>query len=482
MSEIFLKNINALLVSEVEEHSPAAQAGVLAGDLLRRINGRPVLDILDYRFYAASSRLRLDLEREGQALTLLLDKEEDEDAGLSFSYDLGDRVHTCNNKCVFCFIHQMPKKMRKSLYLMDDDFRLSFMHGNYVTLTNISTEEWARIKEQRLSPLYVSVHATDPELRRILLGRPEPTPILPQLRELAAQRIDVHAQIVLCPGLNDGAALDRTLEELASEHPTQTGKRAGVLSAAIVPVGMTRFRERLPRLMHVERDYARVLIAQVTEWEQKFKRRLGTRFAWLADEWYFLAEQPFPGKAHYEEFPQLEDGIGTVRLFLEDAGNLARRLPQRIPVPISATLVTAEMPAELVRSFAARLNTIQGVDLNICVVKNDFFGGDIRIAGLLTATDIASHLRAFPDCREKVYLPRICLRDDELFLDDVTLEELRRVTGLDVRVAGNRPRDLVEALELIPPRRRRSERSSGWVMEESVVGGSEGVTGPSATR
>src|ERR1041385_228112 len=228
MSEIFLKNVNALIISEVEMGSPAARAGVRVGDLLQQINGKPIIDILDYRFHAAAARLVLTLERDEQPLTLTLRKGTEEDAGLSFQFDLGDKVHTCKNRCVFCFIHQQPKKMRRSLYLMDDDFRLSFMHGNYVTLTNLSEEEWARILEQRLSPLYVSVHAADPDLRAVLLGRREPTPILPQIQTLADNRIDVHAQIVLCPGLNDGEALHRTLDELAAEHPVIRGQRSGV--------------------------------------------------------------------------------------------------------------------------------------------------------------------------------------------------------------------------------------------------------------
>jgi putative radical SAM enzyme (TIGR03279 family) len=465
MSEIFVKNLNALLVSEVESDSPAARAGVRVGDLLRHINGKPILDILDYRFHADASRLELALERDGQPLTLRLRKEESEDAGIGFESDLGDRVHTCKNKCVFCFIHQQPKKMRKSLYLMDDDFRLSFMHGNYVTLTNLTSEEWERIKEQKLSPLYVSVHATDPELRRALLGRKEPTPILPQIRELADHRIDVHAQIVLCPGLNDGAQLDRTLDELAAEHRAVTGKRAGVPSVAIVPVGLTRFRERLPNLKNVERDYARAMITTIARKEKEFQRRLGTRFAWLADEWYFLAEQPVPGKAHYEEFPQLEDGIGTVRLFLEDAKQVIRRLPERVPVPVRATLVTAVMPAPVVQEYADRLNRIEGVEVNVCVVRNDFFGNAIHIAGLLTATDILAQLRTFPNRQETVYIPEICLRDGTLFLDDVTLDEARRESGFDLRVVGNRPRDLAAALGLIRAAHASQGTANHWLME-----------------
>ena len=468
MSEILVKNPpNALTVSRVDPGSPAEKAGIRVGDLVREINGKRILDVLDYQFHTAENRLRFVVERDGELLSIPLRKADDEIPGLTFLHDLGDKIHTCKNKCVFCFIHQMPKKMRKTLYLMDDDFRLSFMHGNYVTLTNLTPEEWSRIKEQKLSPLYVSVHATDPELRGILLGRKEPTPILPQLRELADSRIDVHAQIVLCPGLNDGNALRQTLEELAREHRSQTAKRAGVESVAIVPVGLTRFRERLPKLDSAGRDYARGMIDEIERISKGFRNRLGTRFAWLSDEWYFLADLPFPAASHYEEFPQLEDGIGTVRLFLDDARSLERRLPESAPNPVSATLVTAELPAGIVRGFADRLNRIQGVDLNVCVVKNHFFGGGINIAGLLTAQDILAHLTRFP-ARETVYIPSICLRDGNLFLDDCTVEELRAESGRDIRVTEPSPRDLASALGLLPSARRRSPNPHHWLMEELV--------------
>ncbi len=470
MTQALPKVLNALIVSQVDPDSPSERAGVLVGDLLREINGRPILDILDYRFHAAEKRLKMRLDRNGETMERIVRKREEEDAGLTFAFELGDKIHTCQNKCVFCFIHQQPKKMRKSLYLMDDDFRLSFMHGNYVTLTNLSDQEWARILEQRLSPLYVSVHATDPELRGKLLGRKTPTPILPQIRELADHGVDVHAQIVLCPGLNDGEALDQTIHALSLEHRSVTDKRAGVPSVAIVPVGLTQFRDRLPSLLHVERDYARDMIAHVARIERAYQARLGTRFAWLADEWYFIAEQAVPGKAHYEEFPQLEDGIGTVRLFLESAKQVSKRLPESVVLPVQATFVTAEMPAPVVQEFAERLNRIAGVDVNVCVVKNHFFGGDIHIAGLLTATDILAQLRLFPDCRDTVYIPGICLRDGSLFLDDVTLEEARQTSGLDLQVVGNTPRDLAEALGLIRPAQNVRSGASRWIMEDSIAG------------
>jgi putative radical SAM enzyme (TIGR03279 family) len=465
MSEIFVKNRNALTVSAVEAGSPAARAGIQAGDLLKRINRKPVIDILDYRFLAAGSRLACEIERDGQEFSVVIRKADDDDAGLEFENDLGDKVHTCKNKCVFCFIHQQPKKMRKSLYLMDDDFRLSFMHGNYITLTNLTPEEWARIKEQRLSPLYVSVHATDPELRGKLLGRKEPTPILPQLRELADARIDVHAQIVLCPGLNDGDALTQTLDELSREHPMHTGKRCGVLSVAIVPVGRTQFRERLPALGGVESDYAAQMIHAINRQEKMFEGRLGTRFAWLADEWYHIAQVPYPHKSHYEDFPQLEDGIGTVRLFLENAKQVSRRLPASVPVPLRATLVTAEMPSAIIQQFADRLNQIENVNVNVCIVPNRFFGGDIHIAGLMTWQDISHTLSEFPDRAETIYLPSICLRDGELFLDDVTLEDACAQTGWDIRVVENTPQALCEGMGLTRSTRPSVTTSGHWLIE-----------------
>jgi len=470
MSEIFVKNLNALIVLQVAPHSPAAEAGIRPGDLLKRINDKPILDILDYRFYAAEESLRITIQRDEQEIQITLYKEPEEDLGLEFEHELGDKVHTCKNRCVFCFIHQQPKGMRRSLYLMDDDFRLSFMHGNYVTLTNITAQEWERILEQRLSPLYVSVHATDPILRARLLGRKEPAPILPQLRQLADNRIDIHAQIVLCPDLNDGPALDQTLVELAAEHRAITGKRSGVCSVAIVPVGLTRFRSKLTPLSYADRDYARALIAQVQHHTRRFRKMLGTRFAWLGDEWYYVAQYPYPGRTHYEEFPQLEDGIGTMRLFLEELRRITPRLPRKAPHPVSATLVTAELPAAQIQQMADLFNRIEGIALNVCVVKNHFFGGNIHIAGLLTAQDILHQLAQFPSCRSTVFIPSICLRDNTLFLDDLTIAQARESSGLNLQVVGNSPRALASALGLLHPK-SSSPRTQGsaWVVDEQLA-------------
>ncbi len=443
------KKTDSLVISDVDKGSVAFRKGVRPGFLLKAINGRPILDILDYQFHSSSRNPLFTFETPDGEMTIRIRKDEEDDAGIHFEDDLAYKIHTCVNKCVFCFIHQMPKQMRRSLYLMDDDFRLSFMHGAYITLTNLSEDEFERIIEQRLSPLYVSVHATDPDLRGMLLGKKNSEPILPHLRRLAENRISVHAQVVLCPGWNDGENLARTLEDLAGEHPSQTGLRAGVESVAVVPVGLTQFRERLVYLNSPDNEYASAMIRTNRKRQQLYLKRLGTRFVWLSDEWYFKAQKPFPGISHYEQFPQLEDGVGTVRLFLHEARKADRSLPDSVLVPISATLVTGELASQVVSDFAERLNRIDGVDLNVCVVKNRFFGGGINIAGLMTAQDIRESLAVF-DTRETICIPSICLRDRNLFLDDITVSELASQTGGNLRVVGIKPREFLCDMGIIP--------------------------------
>jgi len=438
MSELLTRAKGALVIAAVEPGSLAEEIGLQPGDMLLAVNGHQVMDTLDYRFYITEPAVELIVQRGAERVTLTVEKEPYDLLGIEFESDLADKIHTCNNKCVFCFIHQMPKGMRRSLYLMDDDFRLSFLYGNYVTLTNVTEEEFQRILAQKLTPMYVSVHATDPELRARLLGKREPTPILPILQRLHDGGIDVHAQIVLCPGWNDGDALRQTLYELALLHPAISGKRAGTLSVAIVPVGLTKFRQKLTPLTAPDRAYAQRFIHEVRKLERQFCERLGTRFAFLSDEWFFLAEQPIPGRRYYEDFPQLEDGVGTVRLFLDRAYDVARRLPDRLERPVQMTLVTGELPAQVIQRFAQTLQRVQGVELNVCVVKNRFFGGTVSVTGLLTAQDIADALTEFP-AHPTVVLPSICLRDGVLFLDDVTVERFEAQIGRRVVVVEPHP-------------------------------------------
>lgn len=438
MSELLARAYRGLVIAEVEPGSLAEELGLRPGDAIWSVNGKRVMDTLDYRFRITEPQVEITVLRGEESLTFHIEKEPYDSLGIQFENDLADKIHTCNNKCVFCFIHQMPKRMRRSLYLMDDDFRLSFLYGNYVTLTNVTEEEFGRILEQKLTPMYVSVHATDPDLRGRLLGKREPVPILPMLRRLHDGGIDVHAQIVLCPGWNDGNALRQTLYDLAALHPAITGRRAGTLSVAIVPVGLTKFRQKLTPLTPLDRQYARQFIREVRSLERTFLARLGTRFAFLSDEWFFLAEKPIPGRQYYEDFPQLEDGVGTVRLFLNRAYDVVRRLPPALPRPVQMTLVTGELPSAIIRRFAQMLERVQGVTLNVCVVKNHFFGGTVSVTGLLTAQDIAAALAQFP-AYSTVVLPSICLRDGYLFLDDITVEQFEAQIGRRVIVVEPHP-------------------------------------------
>src|SRR5690242_1447758 len=326
-----------VVVAAVRPRTPAAAAGLCPGDRVLAINGHGLRDAIDFQFHGGDERLALTVEREGARHALRVTRRPGAELGVELEAPRAAEIATCANKCVFCFIHQLPKGMRKSLYVKDDDFRLSFLHGNYITLTDLDEAELARIESQRLSPLYVSVHATDPDLRHALLGQPRVRrELLPVMERLAKAGIAMHAQIVLCPGWNDGAHLERTVHELARLHPA-------VPTTAVVPVGLTRHRERLPDLRTVTREEARTLVHAIESWQRELQPVLGTRFVWAADELYLGADLPLPPAGAYEGFAVAEDGIGLVRRF-EDAW--ARALRRRLAPPSRprrVTVVTGEL-------------------------------------------------------------------------------------------------------------------------------------------
>ncbi|MBI2161587.1 MAG: DUF512 domain-containing protein [Candidatus Rokubacteria bacterium] len=433
---------DGVVVAAVRAETPAATAGLRAGDRILAINGRRLRDAIDFQFHAAEDRLDLAVERDGAPRALTVRRRGPE-LGLELEPPRPAEIATCANKCVFCFIHQLPKGMRRSLYVKDDDFRLSFLHGNYITLTDLGEADLARIVEQRLSPLYVSVHATDPELRWRLLGRPRVSAeILPRLERLAKAGIRMHAQIVLCPGLNDGAHLERTVSELAPLHPQ-------VATTAVVPVGLTRHRERLPELRRLTPEEACALIAAVEGWQARFLSTLGSRFVFLADEIYLLAEllaeRPLPPAAAYEGFPVVEDGIGLVRRFEDGfAHAVARRRRPDPPRPV--TLVTGEIFGSRLEALLAR-GGLAGPGVRVAAVPNEHFGRTIGVAGLLTGRDIQRHLAMLPDLGRAVLVPAVALRDlDGVFLDDATPADLSRDLGTPVRVVEPSPGALLEAL------------------------------------
>lgn len=441
MGEATTRKYDGLRVGGTEPDSPAHRAGLLPGDRIVGVNGHTVRDLIDFRFQTAEQRSTLTVRRNDETLALQIRRRENEEIGLSFEFELADEIHTCNNKCVFCFIHQMPKGMRRSLYLMDDDYRLSFLHGHYVTLTNMSEEEFDRLIEQRLSPIYVSVHATDPAMRAVMLGRAGADPILPRLRALAEGGVDAHCQIVLCPGMNDGAVLDRTLSDLAALHPESTGLACGALSVAIVPVGLTQFRQRLYPVTPITPEYASAFLDELEPYWKRFRRELGCRFAYPADEWFYYAARSIPGRVFYDDFPQLEDGVGTTRLFLDELASLKKRLPPTIDFPFQATLATSSLAASPVRRLADALNQVKGIDLNVLVVPNRFFGGNVCIAGLMTGQDIAASSNGL-DAQRPLVIPSICLREEKLFLDDWDIARLEQATGRKVLISEPSPRGL----------------------------------------
>jgi len=434
------------MISQVRRGSPAAAAGLLAGDHIVAINGTPLRDAIDFYFYSAEATLRLTVRREGSLQSTLICRQDREKLGLELAPPRPSEISTCANKCVFCFIHQLPRGMRKSLYVKDDDYRLSFLHGNYITLTDLEEDALARIEAQRLSPLYVSVHATDPELRHVLLGQPKvKREILPIMARLAKAGIIMHAQIVLCPEWNDGPHLARSVTDLAGLHP-------GVATVAVVPVGLTRHRERLPKLRPVTREEARTIVRAVEAWQREFDARLGSRFVFAADELYLLAGIAIPPARHYEGFALLEDGVGLVRRFTDGWERAVRRLARgrsdsrRTGSAVRrVSVVTGEM-------FAPRLSMLLGelpasdLAVEVVPVANDFFGRAIGVAGLLTGEDIGAQLSTRSP-GDLVLVPAVALKDGEgVFLDDLRPSDLAAHLGVPVKAVDPTPRALLRTL------------------------------------
>jgi putative radical SAM enzyme (TIGR03279 family) len=418
-----------VVVAAVAPRGLAARAGVRPGDRIMAINGVSLRDAIDFHFHAGEDRLRLSVERDGRSRVVRMTRQ-GAGLGLQLEAPRPAEIATCANKCVFCFIHQLPKGMRKSLYVKDDDFRLSFLHGNYITLTDLEEAELDRIETQRLSPLYVSVHATDPDLRHALLGRPRVRrELLPVMERLAKAGIAMHAQIVLCPGWNDGVHLDRTVHELARLHPS-------VATTAVVPVGLTRHRERLPELRAVTGEHARGLVASIEGWQREFQGSLGTRFVWAADELYLQSGVPLPSARAYERFAVVEDGIGLVRRFEDGWARAIVRPHAPLLHPRRVTVVTGEMFAPRMRANLDRLR-VDGLEVHLVAVANEVFGRGIGVAGLLTGRDIQLQLGqargAGRPLGDTVLIPAVALRDGTgVFLDDLTPADVADALGTPV--------------------------------------------------
>jgi len=409
-------------ITQVLPKSIAAEVGFEPGDRLVAINGQRPRDLIDYQFLCADEVLHLEvLDRAGNTHEVDLEKDYDADLGLGFETALFDGLIQCNNHCPFCFIDQQPPGKRASLYLKDDDYRLSFLYGSYLTLTNLSPAEWDRIAQLRLSPLYVSVHATEPTVRQQLLQNPRAGRILEQIAWFQDQQLPIHAQVVVCPGINDGDCLQQTLLDLAQFHQEPL---PAVISVAVVPVGLTRFRPREDALVPVSPAHAQATIAQVQRLQVQFQADLGTQFAWLADEWFLLAGQPLPPPEHYEDFPQLSNGVGSIRQFLQTFATASANLPTQVSPPRCLTWVVGNAVELAFQPILERLNQIQGLTVNLAALKSDYWGQSMTVTGVLTGQDLLAELAVRP-LGDGILLPDLMLKhDDQRFLDDMTVTDL----------------------------------------------------------
>jgi putative radical SAM enzyme (TIGR03279 family) len=423
------------VVVSVEAGSIGEELGFQPGDRLLSINGVRPRDLIDFQMLVGEEDLRLEVEDPtGEVHVIELEKDADDGLGLAFSEALFDGLRQCNNRCPFCFIDQQPPGHRRSLYLKDDDYRLSFLYGSYLTLTNLTAADWQRIEAQRLSPLYVSVHATNPELRSRLLVNPRAALLLDQLRWFAERRLQIHAQVVVCPGVNDGEDLGRTLQDLAA---FAEGDWPTVLSTAVVPVGLTRFRPANDNLVPVDQAAAIAAISQVEALQEAFQSRLGSRFAWLADEWYLIAGLPLPPRTDYEDLPQRENGVGSIRGFLEELDQATAQLPTSLAVPQRLSWVVGAVVAGALEPVLERLNRVEGLDLRLYGLPSPYWGQDLVVTGLLTGADLIQGLQG-RDLGEMLLLPNLMMRQGEsVFLDDMTLEQLQAQLPVPIQPIGS---------------------------------------------
>jgi len=412
-----------LEVLRADPEGTAATLGIRSGDRIISMNGHPIDDVIDYRFHVSEERLSLVVEgRGGKKRTFVLDKDPDDDLGLELE---PFRIKRCRNRCIFCFVDQMPAGCRKSLLIKDDDYRASFLHGNYITLGNLNEQEWARIFSQRLSPLYLSVHATEPELRRFILGNRNAPDIMTALRRLAAGGIGMHAQIVLCRGINDGPYLTRTIADLATFFPR-------MLSIAVVPAGVTRFRKGLHPLTPFTRTAARNVVQLIETLGRGYRKRFGTRLVYPSDEFYIKAGRAVPSPTFYEDFAQIENGVGMVSQFHEEARLV--RFPRKV-APTSLVLVTGTSFGPTLKTMIQKLFRIRGLMVRFVTVQNRFFGPSVTVAGLLTGSDIYHAIRG-KRVGDLVLVPANALKEDEdLFLDGMTLAALQKKLAAPVRKA-----------------------------------------------
>ena len=412
-------------IKNIEKGSIASKTILKQGDTILSINGKRIIDVLDYKYFIYDANLAvLARSPDGTYKIVRIKKPVGKDIGLVFDTYLMDKAKACSNRCVFCFVDQLPRGMRKSLYFKDDDARLSFLTGNYITLTNLSDREIQRIIDLRISPINISVHATNPELRRRLLQNDRAGEIMDIMRRFADGGIEMNCQIVCCPGWNDKEELMRSMRELCELYPA-------VNSVSVVPVGLTKHREHLTKLIPFDKESATETIDMVTGFGLECLRDRGSRIFFCADELYLKAEMPIPGEDEYEGYPQLENGVGIIRLTIEDFRRSLKEKTKASSMPFSiATGVSAKPVLDmLINEARDKFECINGT---VYAIKNKFFGETINVTGLITGQDMISQLKG-QNLGEVLYIPDVMLRSGEnVFLDDISVDDVRRELGIDV--------------------------------------------------
>lgn len=410
-------------IAELERGSIAEAAGLAKGDEIISINSKPVNDILDFIFFSSSDSLNLEYMTNGERKTMKIEKEEEEPLGITFENIIFDKIKVCRNKCDFCFVDQDPRDVRKTMQIKDDDYRLSFLSGNFITLTNLNEKDWQKIEEMKLSPLYVSVHSTEPDIRRGLMNNQKAEKILEYIERLVSMRINIHAQIVLCPGINDGKRLEKTLADLGQFYPS-------VESIAVVPVGLTKYRQ--PNgIRSFTREEMLSTIKTVSKISKEYMKKYGDSFAYLADEFFIKTDLPIPPAKYYGSFPQLENGIGLTRLFLTEAARGKRYIPSKIAKKRQVGVITGKLAYKTMTNVVELFSQVENLEIKLHMAKSVFWGDSVDVCGLLTGMDIIEAIKQ-SDSFSEVIIPGICLKEGNIFLDGMTLEEVMKITNRNI--------------------------------------------------
>jgi len=435
-NELLVPNINYKInpaeIESIENHSIAQEIGFESGDCILSINGKKPRDLIDYQILINEEILDISvLDKNKKIHNINIEKDQDANLGINFKDALFDSIKQCNNNCPFCFIDQQPGGRRKSLYIKDDDYRLSFLYGSYLTLTNLKTEDWERISVQKLSPLFVSVHATDPITREKLLKNKNAGAIIDQISWFKKESLQLHAQIVVCPNINDEKILEKSIFELAEFHKEDFKT---VISVAIVPVGLTKFRPENDGLISINKEYAIKTIKQVEKIQIQLQKSIGSRFCWLADEWYLIAGMELPSYKTYENMPQESNGVGSIRSFLKTLKVQTRYLPKKLKKQRKVCWIVGKLVYEALIPTVKKLNNIEGLTIYLYGLPSVYWGQEQVVTGLLTGEDLILGLKN-KDLGEGIYLPSIMLKlNSDLFLDDKKISEVENALHTSIHV------------------------------------------------